>query len=522
MGCLDCRSRRKFVTDPQDNFDYHSRTRITGTTGRVIAALGFSALFATFACTSSSLNSTGPSTAKCQVTVANADTTIAAAGGTTSVAITAQPECTWTASTDVGWITDLAPTAGQGTSAVQVRVAANADPVTRRGMVHIGATDVQITQAAAACVFQVSPLARDVSASGGTTTVSVAANSACGWSAASTVSWIRVTSGASGAGNGSVTLAVDANSGPARGGVVTVAGQSVTINQSSGQTTPAPPTPLPPTPEPPTPAPPAPPPQPACNYSLSPTSGSIGAAGGAGPTISVTATGSCSWTAATTNSWITILSGAGSGNGSVTYTVASNTGAARGGNIAIGGQTFTLNQAAAVPTPTCTYSINPTSQAFPSGGGSGTVDVTATNGCAWTAVSNNAAWITVTGGAAGSGNGTVSFRAAANTGAARSGTITIAGQTFTVSETLACTYSINPTSKTFALNGGTGTVQVTASASCAWTAVSNDEWITITGGASGSGNGTVAFTAESAGKGGKNRSGTVTIATQTFTVNEKN
>ena len=212
-----------------------------------------------------------------------------------------------------------------------------------------------------------------------------------------------------------------------------------------------------------------------------------------------------------------IVSGAGSGNGSVTYTVAPNTGAARSGSIAIAGQTFTLNQAAAVQTPTCPYSINPTSQSFASGGGSGTVGVTTTNGCVWTAVSN-AAWITVTGGAAGTGNGTVSFRAAANNGAARCGTITIAGQTFTVSEALLCTYTINPTTKAFGLNGGTGTVQVTAPASCAWTAVSNDDWIKVTGGASGSGNGTVAYTAQSAG--GKSRSGTITIATETFTVTE--
>jgi hypothetical protein len=175
-----------------------------------------------------------------------------------------------------------------------------------------------------------------------------------------------------------------------------------------------------------------------------------------------------------------------------------------------------LNQAAAAQTPTCTYSINPTSQSFASNGGSGSVGVTATNGCAWTAVSN-AAWVTVTGGAAGTGNGTVNFTAAANTGAARSGTITVAGQTFTVSEAVACTYNINPSSRTFALTGGTGTVQVTAPASCAWTAVSNANWIKLTDGASGSGNGTVAYTAQPA---GKDRSGTVTIATQTFTVTE--
>jgi hypothetical protein len=171
-----------------------------------------------------------------------------------------------------------------------------------------------------------------------------------------------------------------------------------------------------------------------------------------------------------------------------------------------------------VQTPTCSYSINPTSQSFVSAGGSGTVAVTTTNGCAWTAVSN-ATWITVTGGAAGTGNGTVSFRAAANAGGARSGTITIAGQTFTVSEALACTYTIDPTSSAVGLNGGTGTVQVTAPALCAWTAVSNAEWIKVTAGAAGSGNGTVAYTAQPAGD-DKTRSGTVTIATQTFTVTE--
>jgi hypothetical protein len=61
------------------------------------------------------------------------------------------------------------------------------------------------------------------------------------------------------------------------------------------------------------------------------------------------------------------------------------------------------------------------------------VAVTTQATCAWTAVSN-ATWITVTSGAAGTGNGTVGFSAAANTGAARTGTLTIAGQTFTVTQ----------------------------------------------------------------------------------------
>jgi Zn-dependent metalloprotease len=83
---------------------------------------------------------------------------------------------------------------------------------------------------------------------------------------------------------------------------------------------------------------------------------------------------------------------------------------------------------------TCSYSINPTSSSQPAGGGSGSVSVTAGTGCAWTAVSNSG-FITITSGSSGSGNGTVNYSVAANTGSSsRSGTMTIAGLTFTVNQ----------------------------------------------------------------------------------------
>ncbi|NOT62833.1 MAG: choice-of-anchor D domain-containing protein, partial [Acidobacteria bacterium] len=91
--------------------------------------------------------------------------------------------------------------------------------------------------------------------------------------------------------------------------------------------------------------------------------------------------------------------------------------------------------------PSCTYTIAPTSQTFTAAGGNGTVNITAATGCAWTAASN-ATWLSVTSGAAGSGNGAVGFTAAANTTtSSRTGTLTIAGQTFTVTQAAqACTY----------------------------------------------------------------------------------
>jgi hypothetical protein len=84
----------------------------------------------------------------------------------------------------------------------------------------------------------------------------------------------------------------------------------------------------------------------------------------------------------------------------------------------------------------CTFSVASTNGTFAAAGGNGSINVTTTGGtsCNWTAVSG-VAWITITGGASGSGNGTVSYTVAANTTAgARTGTITVAGQAVTVSQ----------------------------------------------------------------------------------------
>jgi hypothetical protein len=86
-----------------------------------------------------------------------------------------------------------------------------------------------------------------------------------------------------------------------------------------------------------------------------------------------------------------------------------------------------------VATPSCTYAIAPTTADFGPAAGMGNVNVTAPAGCAWIATSN-ASWLAITAGASGSGNGTVVYSVAQYTGRPkkRSGTLTIAGRTFTV------------------------------------------------------------------------------------------
>ena len=82
-----------------------------------------------------------------------------------------------------------------------------------------------------------------------------------------------------------------------------------------------------------------------------------------------------------------------------------------------------------------------------------------------------------------------------------------------------CTFSIAPTSESFPASGGTGSLAVMAPDGCMWTASSNDSWITITSGESGSGNGTVEYSV-AANPGASSRTGTMTIAGQTFTVTQ--
>jgi Tol biopolymer transport system component len=82
----------------------------------------------------------------------------------------------------------------------------------------------------------------------------------------------------------------------------------------------------------------------------------------------------------------------------------------------------------------CSYSINSSNRTSPAAGETLIVNVTAQSGCVWTAVSNNS-FINVANGAAGSGSGEVTLVIAANnSGAARAGTVTIAGRTFTVTQ----------------------------------------------------------------------------------------
>jgi hypothetical protein len=292
-----------------------------------------------------------------------------------------------------------------------------------------------------------------------------------------------VTNQSSVSGSRTINFSVAANSGQARTGTITIAGQTFTVSQAAG-----------------------------CSYSLSATNASFQANGGTSSFRITTETG-CSWNVISNTSWITVDSGNnGSGNATISFTVQPNSTASRTGTITVNGQTFTVNQANG-----CTYNLSSTSLNVPAAGGTGSVNVTTTAGCPRIAQSN-VSWITITSAANETGNGAVTFSVAANMGSTRSGTITVGGQTFTVNQEIGCAYSLSSSSVSFLASGGNNSFNIVSGTGCAWTAVSNADWITITSGNSGSGNSTVSFSV--AVNNGPARTGTITAGGQTFTVRQ--
>lgn len=247
-----------------------------------------------------------------------------------------------------------------------------------------------------------------------------------------------------------------------------------------------------------------------CVCGINPPSASPDARASTGM-VDVTPTGGCSWTAASNNiDWLTVTSGAsGTGNGTVTYSVTENTtGADRTGTIRICDKAFTVTQSR------CQYALDPTGASFTSTGGPGSTALTADSGCSWNAVSNDPSWLTITSPTNGTGSTTVTYSVTANAGGSRTGTITIAGQLFTVTQ--GCPFTLTPTFRDHDAAASPSNNFTVTTTDCSWTAVSNKVWITTS--SSGTGNGTVIYGVGA--NGGGARSGIITVADKEFIVNQ--
>ncbi|MCI0392717.1 MAG: FG-GAP-like repeat-containing protein [Acidobacteria bacterium] len=91
-------------------------------------------------------------------------------------------------------------------------------------------SDQEANFVATRCTYTLTPMNQSFNAAGGTGSIMVTAPPRCPWTATPSESWIKITSGASGAGNGSVTFSVDPAQAP-RSGRITIADQNFSIFQ---------------------------------------------------------------------------------------------------------------------------------------------------------------------------------------------------------------------------------------------------------------------------------------------------
>ena len=179
----------------------------------------------------------------------------------------------------------------------------------------------------------ITPMNLSTSTSGGSGTISVAANAPdFTWFAASNANWIAVTGGSAGTGNGQVTYQVQANPGSnSRQGILTIGDKTFQISQNgSGSVT------------------------------LNPASVFIGAGGGSTTVTVTTSAPDFAWSFSPNSSWLGFVPPfAGTGNGQVTWAAPMNFSTTpRTTTIIIGGQALTFTQAGA-PSPLRFVTVTP-------------------------------------------------------------------------------------------------------------------------------------------------------------------
>lgn len=142
--------------------------------------------------------------------------------------------CAWTAAPSAAWIS-VTGGKGPGIAPLAISVAANTGAV-RAGTIAIGSASIAITQAAAGCTYSLSSGSLTFAHAGGQLSVNVTAGAGCDWTVAGLPRWLTATAGASGTGNGMVTLQAAPNpfpgTRPPTPFTITIASKPVSVNQN--------------------------------------------------------------------------------------------------------------------------------------------------------------------------------------------------------------------------------------------------------------------------------------------------
>jgi hypothetical protein len=262
------------------------------------------------------------------------------------------------------------------------------------------------------CTYTVTPSQTSFPSTGGTATLQIQPNSSsCSWNITGVPSWLTVST-SSGTGSQTVNLTVTPNTGSARNATLSIAGQTINISQAAAAVS--------------------------CSYTATPSQTSFPSTGGSATLQIQSNQPSCSWTITGTPGWLTLSTSSASGTQTVNLTVATNTGSTiRSAILSIAGQTITIIQAAPV-SATCDFTVSAPQTSFPAAGSTGAIQIQAsTSTCNWS-ISGSPSWIILSP-TSGTGSQTVGITVSANTGTTRTATLTIAGQTLTITQAAAST-----------------------------------------------------------------------------------
>jgi hypothetical protein len=272
----------------------------------------------TYASGSAFLAEIEAATAACAYSI-NPTSQYSYSAGRLAFSVTAPSGCAWTATPSASWI-HLIRASGTASGTIPLAVDANTTGSTRMGTVTVDSQTYTITQPGSSCTYQLTD--PSLPAAGGIATINVTAPTGCPWDVQLQNSDpATVTSGATGTGNGAVTISIPPNTGVANlVYTVLIGGSTSTI--TVGTSTP-------------------------CVYSF-PNGTSITIPADALPySIQVNANQSgCPWNASTDQpGWLSLNNANSNGSGTLNYSVTqNNTGADRTAHITIGGQQLSVAQ----------------------------------------------------------------------------------------------------------------------------------------------------------------------------------
>ena len=209
-------------------------------------------------------------------------------------------------------------------------------------------------------------------------------------------------------------------------------------------------------------------------------------------TTIVKVSGSGDWTAETSAEWLSLSAASGTGSKNLAVSAAENGSAeARVGYVYVAGRTLTVTQAGRSGVTVADV------VAAECAGDEISLDVSVSDATTTWSARSECAWIAVSP-QDGTGSGLVTLQVLPwNNAVPRVGTVTVAGQTVTVTQAAAQFDCLAGMGTNVVANGEAGTLDIRATQGIVWSATSDAAWLYVAeGGVARRGNGTVAWTAQ--------------------------